>query len=259
VIDTHAHLNFPEFGNVLEDVLKRASERGVNKIICASSNLEDSLKSVQIAKGHPGTVFATIGIHPQQTDPDNCLTPHEQINLLKEQVKAKGIVSIGECGLDFSTPPPPEKKRSKNDQIFFFRQQVELSITKKLPIIVHSRKTFEQTIEILNGFPGAKGVFHCYSAGIKSIEKVAKLGFYFGIDGNLTYDTGLQNVVAKIPLEKILLETDSPFLAPVPYRQKQNEPSLLPLIAKKLAEIKGISLEKADKITTENAIRLFSL
>ena len=173
----------------------------------------------------------------------------------------KGIVAIGECGLDYSPAPPNEKDRSKKEQMFLFKKQIELALKAKLPINVHSRKASSDTLKILNKYAkrGLRGVWHCYSGGKKRISQVDKSAFYFGVDGNLTYDVGLQNVFKQIPIEKILLETDCPFLAPEPHRGSHNEPAHIKIIAEYLAKIKGVSFEEIAKITTETAHKLFKL
>jgi len=259
MIDTHAHLNFPDYENILDSVIKNAQKSGVEKIICASSSIGDSKKAIEISKKYPGVVYAAVGIHPQQTDPGNKDSLKSQIEKLKKLASFKEVVAIGESGLDYSPAPGLEKDRLKSDQVFLFEKQIELAITKNLPIIVHTRKAFEDTLSILEKYQKAKGVIHCYSAGKKGVEEVVNLGFYFGVDGNLTYDKGLQNVVAQIPLEKIILETDSPFLTPEPKRGQRNEPGFLPYPALKLAEIKNISKKEVDKITTKTTRRLFQL
>lgn len=264
MIDTHAHLNFQDFEKDLDKVINRAIENGVNKIICASSNIADSKKSIQIAERYPSIVYATAGIHPQQTDPENTQPLEQQIKALEKLARQKKIVAVGECGLDYSPAPPGEKDRTKDDQLFLFKEQIKIAQKFNLPLIIHSRKAFKETVDVLAQFSlkskrKPRGVFHCYSAGKKGVEKVNQLDFYFGVDGNLTYDSGLQNVFAKIPIEKILLETDAPFLSPIPKRGKRNEPSLMIHTAQKLATLKDLPLEKIDQTTSANAIALFGL
>ncbi len=256
LIDTHAHLNFPDYDKDLDGVVGRAIEAGVKKIICVSSNTTDSQKAVEIAKKYPGVVFAAVGIHPQQTDPENKNPLEKQIEKLAKLAKEKQVVAIGECGLDLSPAPPPEKDRTQDQQRFLFENQIKIAKELGLPLLIHSRKALEQTVETLKKFKSLKGVFHCYAGGKKGIKKVLGLGFYFGVDGNLTYDEGLQNVFRQIPLEKIVLETDCPFLAPFPFRGQRNEPAYVKIIAKKLAEIKNVPFEKVTKITTKNALEL---
>lgn len=257
LVDTHAHLNFPDYEKDLDEVIKRSLKAGVEKIICVSSNIADSKKAIEIAIKYPKTVFAAVGIHPQQTDPENSTSLINQINELKKLASGNKVIAIGECGLDFSPAPPPELDRTKKDQIYLFKEQIKLAQKLNLPILIHCRKSFADTIEVLGGFKNLHGVFHCYSGGKKGIEKVNQLGLLFGVDGNLTYDEGLQNVFRLIPLDKIVLETDCPFLAPKPSRGKRSEPAHIKNIAEALAKIKNVSLEKVMQITTQNAKNIF--
>ena len=281
LVDTHAHLNFKDFQKNLDQVVRRSLKAGVGKIVCVSSNVEDAGRAIKIAQKYPGVVYAAVGIHPQQTDPQNPDSPEKQIQQLANLAQEKEVVAIGECGLDLSPAPPGEKDRSKDEQKLLFQEQIKLSLQLNKPLIVHSRKAFEETINLLlstseegrsvdppsevsNSRPLAlsprlSGVFHCYSAGKKGIARVDELGFLFGADGNLTYDEGLQNVFAQIPLEKILLETDCPFLAPEPYRGQTSEPAHVKLIAEFLAKVKKVPFEKVAKTTTQNAKNLFNI
>lgn len=261
LVDTHCHLNFPDYQKDLDQIVRRSIKNDVSKIVCVSSNVADAKKAVQIAKAHPGVVYAAVGIHPQQTDPKNPDSAAVQIKKLAEIAKQKEVVAIGECGLDYSPAPPNEKDRTKKEQSFLFQKQIELAQKLSLPLTIHCRKAFSNTLYVLNqqAGPKLKGVFHCYSAGKKGIEKVNQLGFYFGVDGNLTYDDGLQNVFRQIPLEKILLETDAPFLSPEPLRNQRNEPKNIKIIAECLAKIKNVSFEKICQITTKNAKKLLQI
>jgi len=261
LIDTHAHLNFKDYKDDLDEVVERAVKNGVTKIICVSSNVSESEKAIKIAKKHSGIVYAALGIHPHQTDPKIKLSLEQQIQELSKLARHKEVVAIGEAGFDFSPAPPGEKDRSKKEQVFLFEKQIELTLKTKLPINVHSRKASSETFEMLNKYvkEGLKGVWHCYSSSKKRVEKIIQLGFYFGVDGNLTYDPGLQNVFKQIPLEKILLETDCPFLAPEPHRGSRSEPAHVKIIAECLAKLKGVSLEKVAKVTTQNAKNLFKI
>jgi len=258
MIDVHAHLNFKDYQKDLNQVIKKSVAAGVTKIICVSSNIADSKRAIKIARQYPNIVFPAVGIHPQQTDPNNKTPLKEQIAELKKLAFQKQVVAIAECGLDYSPAPPGEKDRSKKDQYYLFEAQLQIAKDLRLPVQIHSRKTYPDTLTVLQNHPGLTGAWHCYSEGKKGIDPISNLGFYFGVDGNLTYDQGLQNVFAKIPLEKILLETDAPFLTPEPHRGERNEPAYLTYLAKKLAEMKKTSLKKIDKVTTENTKNLFA-
>lgn len=261
LVDTHAHLNFPDYKDDLDEVIKRSVKNGVTKIICVSSNVAESGKAIQIAKKYKRVVYAAVGIHPHQTDPKTKLSPEKQIQKLGKLAKNKEVVAIGEFGFDYAPAPPGEKDRSKKEQVFLFEKQIELALKNNLPINVHSREASSDTLEMLerHANKNLKGVWHCYSAGKKRVKKIEQLGFYFGVDGNITYDPGLQNVFQEIPLEKILLETDCPFLAPEPHRSTRSEPAHVKIIAEYLAKIKGVSFEEVAKITTQNAKKLFKI
>lgn len=262
LIDTHTHLNFSDFEKDLDKVVKRSIKAGVEKIICVSSNVGDSKKAIEIAKKYSNTVFAAVGIHPHQTDPQNKATLINQIKELENLTKQKEVVAIGECGLDFSPAPPGEKDRTLKEQVYLFKEQIKLAQKLSLPILIHSREASRETVEILERLASRGkrlvGVFHCYAGGKKGIEKINQLGFFFGVDGNLTYDEGLQNVFKLIPLEKIILETDAPFLAPVPFRGQRNEPARVKIIAEFLAKLKGVAFEKVCRTTTKNVRKLFA-
>lgn len=268
LIDTHAHLNFKDYQKDLNQVLKRAVKEGINQIICVSSNLAESEKAIAIAKKYPGIVFPAVGIHPQQTDPENKKTIQAQVRELEKLAENKEVIAIGECGLDYSPAPPGEKDRTKEEQIFLFQKQIEIAQKLKLPILIHSRKAFSDVLQIIKQAINHQsltidhqltGIFHCYSAGKKGIRQVESIDFFFGADGNLTYDLGLQNVFQQIPLEKIILETDCPFLSPEPHRGLRNEPKNVKLIAEFLAKIKGVTLEEISQVTTKNAKNLFKI
>jgi TatD DNase family protein len=258
LIDTHCHLNFPDYKNDLDSVIKNSVSAGVEKIICVSSSMADSKRSIEIAGKYTNIVYPAIGIHPQQTDPENHDSVDEQIDQLHDLSKHFKIYAIGEIGLDFSLAPPPEKDRDRGSQIYLFEKQMELAKSLDIPIIIHSRKSNDEIIPLLEKHH-PKGIWHCYTGGIKRISKVVDLGLYFGIDGNLTYDEGLQNVVKEIPLEKIVLETDSPFLSPLPNRGQRNTPENIKIICETLAKIKDISFDQTAKITTENAKNIFKI
>ena len=257
LVDTHAHLNFLEFAGDIDSVITRAREAGVAKIVCASSNLADSQLAVEISKKYPEIVFAAGGIHPQETDPERGDSIEKQLEKLAGLAKNENLIAIGECGMDLSPAPPGEKDRTLPDQEKLFRGQVEVARKQKLPLIIHVRKAFDEALKILSDYNDIRGVFHCYYGGKKRLDEVIRRGFFFGFDGNLTYDPGLQNVAALVPLEKILVETDAPFLAPEPHRDERNEPAYVKIVASKLAELKNIPLEEIEKITTTNAQILF--
>jgi TatD DNase family protein len=150
--DTHAHLNFKDYKDDLDQVIKRAAKSGIDKIICVSSNLEESEKAIEIAEKYPQIVYPAVGIHPQQTDPGIKLSPEKQIKKLTRLASKKGVIAIGKCGLDYSPAPPGEKDRTKKEQVFLFKKQIELAIKLKLPILIHSREAFLDTLQIIKSY-----------------------------------------------------------------------------------------------------------
>jgi len=271
MIDTHAHLSkrLCDIDRVIVEKIKKENI----KVVLAASDIKDSSENIELNKENKGDFFAAVGIHPQDTSPDVKLSIDEQLDLLDSMVKNNSdiVVGIGECGLDFSSAPPEERDRSKEEQEKLFRGQIELAIKYKLPLIIHARKAVDETVEILKEYKDLSGVFHCYAGGKKRIQKILDLGkpptasqswrsgWYFGIDGNLTYEDGLSEIVAKIPQERLILETDSPFLTPEPFRGQKNNSTNIKYIYAKVAEIWDKSFEETEKIIDENAKRLFKL
>lgn len=259
MIDTHAHLNFPQLSSQIAKIIGDSKNVGLTGIIIASSNLKDSLLSVELAKKYPEFLHASVGIHPQNTNPENVTSIENQLASLEKLLTTNNnIVAIGETGLDFSPAPPGEKDRSHEEQEQLFKGQIDLAVKYNFPLIIHAREAVDEVIDTLSSLSNLKGVFHCYAGGKKRIAKVLSLpgSWYFGFDGNLTYDEGLQNILPLIPKEKILIETDAPFLAPVPHRGETNTPVFLPFVQQKINEI---FKEDLTAQILENTKKLFSL
>jgi TatD DNase family protein len=253
MIDTHAHLS-KRFCN--------STEVDEVKVILAASNLEDSKENIELARANVNQFWACAGIHPQCTDPENTDSLETQLYILEDLVKNnKNIIAIGECGLDFSPPPPEERERSREEQVKLFLGQIEIAQKYNLPLVIHARKAVDDVIEIIKGYKNISGVFHCYAGGKKRIKKVLDLGenWYFGIDGNLTYEIGLNEVLAEIPKDKLLLETDCPFLTPVPHRGETNRPEYVKFIYEKVSEIWHLNPVETEKIIGENVGKLFKI
>jgi TatD DNase family protein len=235
MIDTHAHLE-----NILCD-----TKGEIDKIILASSDFESSKNNLKLANKYD-FLYPTIGIHPQ--------SPADKIDKLEDLINKK-VVAIGECGLDYS-----EDDFDKNNQIINFKKQIGLAQKYSLPLIIHARKAVDETIDVLSDYKNISGVFHCYAGGNKRIKKILNLGdcWFFGIDGNLTYEVGLVDVVKNIPKDKLILETDCPYLTPVPFRGQENKPAYIKYIYQKVAEIWDMSLRDTEKKVDDNAKRLFT-
>jgi TatD DNase family protein len=244
MIDTHAHLT-SRFGR------KKGDIDGLEYVILAASSINDSKENITLAKSDK-RLLPSVGIHPQEINKET----DAQISSLEELLKKhKEIVAVGECGLELVG------EVDKNLQIKFFEKQIELSLKYDKAIIVHSRKATEETLEVLKKYQNLRGVIHCYSGGKKKIKNFLELGenWFFGIDGNVTYESGLIEVVKNIPKDRLVLETDSPFLAPTPHRGEENKPAWIKNIYEKVVEIWGEEFKKTEKIIDDNAKRLFKI
>ena len=250
-IDVHAHLNDEKFENV-ESIVENALSEKVDKIITAGFDISSSRKNLEIASRFPN-VFATIGIHPEMVDE----LEKDYLEVLKDMSKNKKVVAIGEIGLDYHF-----KYDNKELQKEIFVKQIELANFLDLPVVVHSRDAMGDTLELLKKHPPKKeSLLHCYSGSIESAKEFIKLGFSFSFGGVVTFNNAknVVKVVEELPIEKIMLETDCPYMAPVPFRGKRNEPMYIPYIARKIAEIKNIEVEKIAEITTKNAEKMFKI
>ena len=251
MIDSHCHLDHePLFANIPE-VLKRSKENGVKKIltICTTingfTNIKDILKIDDI-------IYGTFGIHPHETE-TNVVDKSTIVKNIKQNPK---LIGVGETGLDFYY-----NHSKKDNQIKSFKEHIEAAIDIDLPVIVHSRNAEKETFEILNDYKNQnpKILMHCFSGSYGFFKNMEKLNSYFSASGIITFknSTELQDTFTKIPNDKLLVETDSPFLSPIPMRGKKNEPSFIKYTLKKLSELKGVSEIKMDSLTTKNFETLF--
>jgi TatD DNase family protein len=231
MIDTHSHV--------------ATNIEGLDFVVMSGSNIEDSKQNVLLAKNNK-KILAAVGIHPQEID--------NNLNDL-EKLITDDVVAVGECGLEFIDNVDKEK------QIIYFEKQIELAQKYNKALIVHSREASKETIEILKKYKELRGVIHCYTGGKKRIKEYLSVSenFYFGIDGNLTYEDGLVEVVKNIPKDRLVLETDSPYLTPVPHRFSQNYPEYVKYVYQKVSEIWGLSFEETEKIIDKNAKMLFQI
>ena len=264
-VDSHAHLFFKDFKDDLEDVLRRAQDAGVQYIVTPGTDLDTSKQSIDLAERYD-MIYACVGFHPHDASKATSMELQE-IERLSDHPK---VVAIGEIGLDYHYNfAPPEKQRE------VFSEQVKIARRRNLPIVIHSREAESDTLAIVetNIKPGddwrpggaPRGVFHCFPGNSAMAGKVIGWNFYISIPGPVTFPdkpskpNSMVEVVTKVPLEHILLETDSPYLTPVPNRGKRNEPSNIPLIAKKIAELRQCTREEVGRMTSEGARRLFGL
>lgn len=267
-IDTHCHLNFAAFKDDWQAVAQQCIKDGVEKMIVVGADLETSARAMEITQKHPA-LFASVGVHPHHA-------PGEfDLGKLRELAKNKKVVAIGECGVDYHVYKKSkyEEKEitpaAKNRQKTIFGQQIQLAKELKLPLIIHNREADEDTLDTLNHFckPASPqggddgiyppGVFHCISGSRKLLQKILALNFFIGVDANIAYSQEVQTLVKDAPLERILLETDSPYLGP---RRDgaRNTPQSVKIVAQALAKIKNLSESDVAQQTTVNAQRLFN-
>lgn len=251
LIDTHAHLDFKDYENNLDEIIKRARENQVSKIITIGASLEGSKKAVELAQKYD-EIYAAVSIHPESASEFS----DETVKLFREFAKDDKVIAIGEIGLDYYV-----EKFSKREQKEIFIKQIELALELNLPIIFHIRNAFEDVMEIIDKYDWHKNraVVHCYSSSYKKIHSILDKGLMISYTGIITYDEGSQKAVEATPLNNIMIETDCPFLAPVPHRGETNEPAYVKQVAEKMAEIKGVSFEEVAEVTTKNAIDFFNL
>ena len=251
LIDSHAHLEMKEFDSDREDVIKRAGDTGVDFIVTVGTNLALSRKAVSLAQKYQN-IYATIGVHPH----DAAKTDNRTFESLKELSQVQKIIAYGEIGLDFFRNISSQEK-----QIDVFGLQLELAQELNLPVIIHDREAHEKTLEMVKASGVRRGVFHCFSGDYAMAKQCIDLGFYISIPGVVTYDKAktIQDVALRVPLASLLLETDAPYLTPVPHRGKRNEPSFIIHTAKKVAEIKKVGWEEVAQVTADNAMTLFGI
>ncbi|WP_162146874.1 TatD family hydrolase [Acholeplasma granularum] len=248
MIDTHAHINMKEFEDKLDLIVENAISNNVTHIIVVGMDFFHNERSFILANTY-NNMFATVGIHPT--------TLKGNVKDLEKYLLHKRVVAIGETGIDLYW-----NKDNLELQTKYFKEQIELAIEYRLPIIIHTRNSFNEAYEIIKPYKGKiTGVFHSFSSNYEDALKAIDLGFYIGISGVVTFKKAeeLKEVVEKIDLKHLLLETDSPYLAPIPFRGKKNEPAYTNYVLKEVALLKNIDEKIVDKITTENAIKLFKL
>ena len=248
--DTHCHLFFDELKNDLSSVLERARELGVGRFICVATNIPDSRECLQLSMTHDN-VYASAGIHPHDAKD----APIGFVDQIHELMNSDKMIAVGEMGLDyFRNLSDPEIQRR------VFRAQMKIALDLDKPVIFHNRDADDDLVSILREFPDVRGVAHCFSSTLETAEKFIDLGYYISFSGNLTFkNSHLPNVAKEIPLDRLLIETDSPYLSPDPHRGKTNEPGRVRFVAEKLADIHCLSFEKIAEVTSDNAAEIFEL
>jgi TatD DNase family protein len=281
LIETHAHLDYPEFANDFDGVLKRANEAGVTRIVTIGTSVESSRRAVDLAEKYP-SIYAAIGVHPTCTGQaeGDVITP------LRELAKNRRVVAIGETGLDYHHLPSVEAAKKKSVQVFsalqsgteeqleasiedgaykskqadLFQQQLDLAVELRLNVIIHQRDAWDDTLEILRDYGRQiSGVFHCFGGTGEQANEVFDLGHLISFTGIVTFKNGaaVRAVAAQVPLDTFMVETDCPYLAPVPFRGKRCEPAHTRLVAECIAAARGISLEEIARVTTATAEEFF--
>lgn len=252
LFDTHAHYDDEAFDPDRELLLESLPQRGVALVVNPGCDLESSRKAVAYAAEYPH-VYAAVGIHPE-----NCggFTPAD-MDALRQLAQQPKVVAIGEIGLDYYWAENPPRELQQQ----VLRSQLALARELRLPVIFHDRDAHGDSLAIVKEFPDVTGVFHCFSGSYEMAKELIRRGWYIGFTGVVTFKNARKavEVAEKIPLDRILIETDCPYMAPEPFRGRRNDPSLVPFVAKKIAEIRGISAEEAAAATEENAKRLFRL
>jgi len=281
LIETHAHLDYPDFANNLDDVLRRATEAGVTRIITIGSSIESSRRAIALAEKYPA-VYAAIGVHPTSIESaeEDVFTP------LCELAKNPRVVAIGETGLDYHHLPSEEVAKEKQVQVMtalrtetdeeieaqiregaykskqasLFQQQLDLAIELGLNVVIHQRDAWEDTLKIMQPYTGKlRGVFHCFGGSLDQANEVLELDHLVSFTGIVTFKNGasVREVAAEIPLWKFMVETDCPYLAPVPFRGKRSEPAHTRIVAEAIAAARQVPLKEIAEATTETAETFF--
>lgn len=253
IVDSHAHYDDEQFDLDREELLGSMKENGVGLIVNIGSSLSSSQKTIQLTKQYD-FIYGAAGVHPCEINELN----EENFKQLEEALKSPKIVGVGEIGLDYHW-----KDTLPSRQKVWFERQLELAREKGLPVVIHSREASKDTLDMMKSLHGGEigGVIHCFSYSVETAREYLNMGFYLGIGGVLTYNNAkkLKEVVSYMPLERILLETDAPYLSPVPYRGKRNNSANLSYVAEEIAKIKQISVQDVINITTENALKMYNI
>ena len=254
IFETHAHYDDSRFEDDRDELLKGMEEAGIGRIINSGASVDSTKMTIKLAQTYPN-VYAAVGVHPSEIEE----LDEEFFDWMRQQASWEKTVAIGEIGLDYYWDK--ESEIQKNQQ-YWFKRQLELAKETDLPVIIHSRDAAADTMQMLKEVQdwNLKGVIHCYSYSKEMALEFIKMGYYIGVGGVVTFKNAkkLVETVEAIPLERILLETDCPYLAPEPFRGKRNSSLYLPYVVQKIAEIKGVSIEEVERVTEANARVLFT-
>ena len=249
LIDTHSHIYYDKYKEDFDKVLKRAEDNNLKNIICVGVDIESSEKSILLAEKY-NMIYSTAGYHPHESKDAN----ENYLEKLEQLLNHEKVVAVGEIGLDFFY-----NHSDKKTQVKIFNEQIELANHLNMPCVIHNRNSDIELLESLKQQKIKKGVIHCFASNIKFAKELLNLNLFLSFTGLLTFNKELENVVKEIPLKKIMIETDSPYLTPKPHRGKRNEPFMVKYVAQKIAEIKKISIEEVANVTTKNAVEFFGL
>ena len=251
MIDTHAHIDDPQYADDLDAFLAQQKAEGVEAILVPGVDVTTIEPVLTICQRYPNVLYPGIGLHPENVQADW----REQLAVMQDSLKTNNYIAIGEIGLDyhFDTTYKAEQQEA-------LRIQLGWAMERDLPVMIHSRDATEDCLNILREFPGLRGVMHCYSGSNETAKQIIKMGLYLGIGGVITFkNSKLRNNLDGIPLERLVLETDAPYMAPVPYRGQRNESRWMRYVADVLAEVYHTTFEHIDEVTTTNAKKLFNI
>jgi len=253
IIDTHSHIYLPEFDADRDSMLKRAENDGVKLVLMPAVDYETHSAMLEVENQDPKKCFSMMGLHPCSVKKRY----KQELKIVEEYFEKRRFVAVGETGLDFYWDRTFTKEQYES-----FQTQIELAKKYNIPVVIHSRSSTDECIKVIkeNQQGNLKGVFHCFSGNEKQAKEIIELGFYLGIGGVVTFkNSGLDKVMVDIDMKNVVLETDAPYLAPVPFRGKRNECSYLKYVVEKLSEIKNVAKEEIANITTKNAKELFNI
>lgn len=253
VIDTHTHLYSDEFAADQEMMIKRVREAGIGRVLMPAIDASTHEKMLELERKHPDLCLSMMGLHPTSVKENY----EEELRVAEGHFQRGKFIAVGETGLDFYWD-----LTFREQQFDAFRRQIDWALQYDLPVVIHSRNSTDECIEVIREKQNGKlrGVFHCFSGDAEQARKITELGLYLGIGGVLTFkNSGLDKVLAGVDLAHLVLETDAPYLAPVPYRGKRNESAYIIYVAEKLAGVKGVPVEEVAEVTTVNAKKLFGL
>lgn len=253
IIDTHSHIYLKEFDADRAEMLSRAEKEGVRSVLMPAIDSETHSPVLKAEADFKGKCIAMMGLHPCSVKENY----KEELNIVREYFEKRNFIAVGETGLDFYWDLTFTKEQYES-----FNIQIEIALEYNIPVVIHSRNSTNECIKVISDHQkgNLKGVFHCFSGNIDQARQIVDLGFYIGIGGIVTFkNSGLDKVMAAIDLKNVVLETDAPYLAPVPFRGKRNECSYLKYVVEKLSEIKGVDKKNIEEITTANAKDLFAI